>query len=187
MNTDKEKSRIHPLIAWPVILAVLGALAWVLMVPSGHGPISFNEITAVTRLRGLGTAQGNFKRNDYYGMGKETYARHARHLFEFRTSGGETQRPHLIDKGLHDAFGKGVPVAAYLYRDIAPTASLDPLTADDEPIKGYAYCAYPAEYDRTGRQTFVMDLGGTVYGRDMGGKPVDTFPEDLEGWVAAGS
>ena len=96
------------------------------------------------------------------------------------------RKPQLIDRASALAFGpdgnghpetQAVPKAGYLFADLTPP---------DVQGKSYAYCAYPAEYDKTGRQTFIIDQKGSVYGRDLGGKRVDAFPEDLSGWVAAG-
>ena len=78
------------------------------------------------------------------------------------------RKPQLIDRGFVLAFdpdGKGhpetraVPKAGYLFADLTPP---------DVQGKSFAYCAYPAEYDRTGRQTFIIDQTGNVYGRDLG-------------------
>ena len=98
----------------------------------------------------------------------------------------EDVKPELIDRAFVLAFrpegnrrpgGGTAPKAGYLYVD---------LTSPEDAGQSYAYCAYPAEYDETGWQTFVIDQEGNVYGRDLGGKRVDVFPEDLSGWVSAG-
>ncbi len=137
---------------------------------------------AIMHLRRLATAQSKFKRTDWYGTGRGTYARRARHLYQCAD-----RSPKYIDKELYQAFGpdgKGrietgaVPKYGYLFVDLTPAA--------DGPVKHYTYCAYPAEYGKTGRQTFVINQEGSVYGRDLGGKRVDAFPEDLSRWVAAG-
>lgn len=48
----------------------------------------------------------------------------------------------------------------------------------------YGYCAFPANYPSTGRLTFILSEGGTVYKKDTGGKAVEEFPFDpaSEGW-----
>lgn len=40
----------------------------------------------------------------------------------------------------------------------------------------FAFVAYPAEYDKTGKRTFIVNETGTVYGKDTGGQPVLQWP-----------
>jgi hypothetical protein len=40
----------------------------------------------------------------------------------------------------------------------------------------FAICAYPAEFDKTGRRTFFIDPERTVWWKDMEGKPVEDRP-----------
>jgi len=40
----------------------------------------------------------------------------------------------------------------------------------------FAFCAYPAEYGRTGRLTFIISEGNEVFWADTGGKPVLRWP-----------
>jgi hypothetical protein len=49
----------------------------------------------------------------------------------------------------------------------------------------FAMCAYPAEHEKSGRLTFLIDEGNTVWKKDTGGKPVTVFPEDPRqaGWT----
>lgn len=49
---------------------------------------------------------------------------------------------------------------------------------------GFAFCAYPAGFAKTGKLTFIVDQRKGVYGKDTGGKPVDPWPLDLakSGW-----
>ena len=41
----------------------------------------------------------------------------------------------------------------------------------------FGFCAYPAEYGVTGRLTFVINEGNTMYKLDTGGEPVLRWPE----------
>ncbi|MBI3828559.1 MAG: DUF2950 family protein [Planctomycetes bacterium] len=55
---------------------------------------------------------------------------------------------------------------------------------------GYALVAWPAEYDGTGRNTFIINNTGTVYQKDMGAetqKTCETMTEydPAEGWVVS--
>jgi len=48
----------------------------------------------------------------------------------------------------------------------------------------FALCAYPAEYGKPCKMTFVVDATGAVLGKDNGGSAVTVLPADLakEGW-----
>jgi hypothetical protein len=39
--------------------------------------------------------------------------------------------------------------------------------------KGFAFVAYPAEYRNSGVMTFVVNLNGTIYEKDLGPKTAD--------------
>jgi hypothetical protein len=51
-------------------------------------------------------------------------------------------------------------------------------------VDRFGVCAYPAEFNKTGRRTFILSEGGTLYWKEMDGKPADTFPDDpvKDGW-----
>ena len=52
----------------------------------------------------------------------------------------------------------------------------------------YGFCAYPAEYGKTGVMTFIVNQAGVRYQKDTGGKNIDQWPceEDkdptADGW-----
>jgi len=75
-----------------------------------------------------------------------------------------------------DSYAVFSPKAGYYYRalrhaDEAPNA-LD--------ARGrFAACAYPADYPRSGRLTFIIDENNTIFGRDLGRPgPPDVFPDE---------
>ena len=43
-------------------------------------------------------------------------------------------------------------------------------------ISAFGLCAYPAEYGVTGRHTFIVNEGNTIFKLDMGGKPMRRWP-----------
>lgn len=49
----------------------------------------------------------------------------------------------------------------------------------------YGFCAYPAEYGRGARKTFIVNESGVVWEKDKGGKAVKQFAEG-GGWHTAG-
>jgi hypothetical protein len=67
----------------------------------------------------------------------------------------------LIDHALAMAF-KGIPKAGYLFFDIARDGN----GQEYDPAIEFAVCAVPAQYDRGGRNIFIMDVSGTVYQAD---------------------
>ncbi len=49
----------------------------------------------------------------------------------------------------------------------------------------YAFCAFPAEYGKTGTHTFLITKYGVIYKKDIKGKPVEELPSDdpcMQGW-----
>lgn len=42
----------------------------------------------------------------------------------------------------------------------------------------FGFCAYPAEYGKTGTKTFIINEANTIFWMDTGGKPVDAWPSD---------
>jgi hypothetical protein len=58
--------------------------------------------------------------------------------------------------------------------------------------QGYALVAYPAEYDRTGRDTFIINHQGTIYQTDLGRQThaiveqmTEFDPDPAAGWTPA--
>lgn len=44
----------------------------------------------------------------------------------------------------------------------------------------FGFCAYPANYPTSGRWTFIVNEGNTIFKQDAGGKPVLRYP--LDSW-----
>ena len=55
---------------------------------------------------------------------------------------------------------------------------------DGRSIGRFGFAAYPAEYDRSGKMTYILNEAGTVFQKDTGGEPIEVFPADpiKEGW-----
>ena len=53
----------------------------------------------------------------------------------------------------------------------------------------FAICAYPTEYGKSGRRTFIISESMDPYSKDLKGQPVDAFPADLakDRWEWTGS
>ena len=91
----------------------------------------------------------------------------------------------MIDRAFAQAKMGGVPRAGYYFCEILGTAGQGPYDFSID----CGLCAFPAEYNRTGRNTFIIDVTGVVYMKDTQGWPVWTFPTDsqLNGWIPVGS
>jgi hypothetical protein len=83
---------------------------------------------------------------------------------------------------------KPVPLAGYYFKvlkrfnDEGKFVELNDGTNRHEYL--YAVCAYPAEYGKTGRRTFLVDPWRTPYWKELKGKPVEDRPQfpTREGW-----
>jgi len=160
------------------LLAVVSAIAIPNLVSSR---IASNEVAAIAGLRAYVGAQGTFHRRDYYGKGELVYANpvDGQGFSDLHEVGG--QQIKLIDYSMARATSSTRAKAGYYFVD---------LTGSEEGPYDYRYyfglCAVPAQYPRTGRNTFVMDVTGTVYKKDTGGRPVTVYPDTNDGWLPVG-
>jgi len=148
---------------------------------------AYYETAAIAAMRGYAGAQNIFHRTDYDGDGVLEYcapsnAQHPDFTWLNKTV-VDTWPIELIDSAFAAATSSKTPKYGYWYVDI-------PLDADGKPYDaktGYALCALPARYNRTGLNTFIVDARGTIFQKDMAGnKPVTQFPDvsDPEsGWI----
>lgn len=73
-----------------------------------------------------------------------------------------------------DQYAEFVPKAGYFYLALRHVGE-DPKALDS---RRFAACAYPADYPRSGKWTFVIDEGNTVFRRDLGRQgPPEVFPD----------
>lgn len=90
---------------------------------------------------------------------------------------------------------KPMPVFGYLFQTIFLDNSGNPYQKDYDgdgkcytnPIR-YGFCAFPARYGETGKQTFIINEEGWVYCKDIGGASVDIWPgknPEENGWRKA--
>jgi len=95
----------------------------------------------------------------------------------------ERNQPGLgwIAKNLASADGarpSAQPFRGYLFRAV-------PMEGDGAPGRNrlrFAFCAYPADYGRTGSWTFLVSESSGVLRKDTGGQPLLEMPPDGEGW-----
>lgn len=153
-----------------------------------QGNIEANESSAIVALRAYVSAQSQFKRSDYYDIGQLVYAS------PDSTQGIGNGYPDLYRIGYKVRASEGTgPVLKLIHMKFANAhcdrgADAKPMSGylfdDLEGVGGYQYdftidcglCAVPAEYGVTGRNTFIVDVTGTVYQQDTGGQPVRRYP-----------
>ena len=87
------------------------------------------------------------------------------------------------------ALGKPAPKTGYWFVAVEKVEDEKGIAAKYNDGSGrnprqFGLCAYPAEYGKTGKSTFILNEWNTVWKKDTGGKPVDLFPADpaKSGW-----
>jgi len=143
-----------------------------------------NEAAAVAGCRAYLAAQGVFQRVDRYNRNMLVYAnpKDGTGFPDLYRIGGPLDRPDgtelkLIDLAFARATGPESPKAGYYFVN---------LEYDDYSID-CGLCAVPAQYGKSGLSTFVIDLTGTVYKKDTGGRPVTRYPDVVQdGWLPVG-
>lgn len=162
-----------------VFIAIVAAIAIPNLLSSR---VAANEAATVAALRTYLGAQNQFYRMDPYGKGLRVYAnpedgKGFPDLYEIGGPGSGGSALRMIDLSFAEASSPARPKAGYYFVD---------LTYGDYSID-CGLCAVPARYPSTGRNTFVMDVSGTVYMKDTQGEPVTTYPDVAGGgWIPVG-
>ena len=173
------------------ILIVLVTLAWLAMGNVSSFPMASNESCAIASLRAYLGGQGTFKRRRRYRGGDTVYANpfSGTGFPDLYCVGGPSGKSrgidiNLIDLALARATSPETPKAGYWLIDIIA----DKRTGFYDFTKECGLSAMPAVHGETGLHTFVIDIRGTVYKKDNGGKPVTVFPDvGKDGWLPVGS
>jgi hypothetical protein len=174
------------------ILIVLVTLARSVILLTVCPRMAGNTSSAVAAMRAYLGAQGTFQREDRYGKGKLLCANPVDGVGfpDLYRVGGPLDEPDgtelkLISLDLARATSPETAWAGYWFVDIV---------GDAVSGKHYDYtkecglCGVPAVHGKTGLHTFVIDIRGTVYKKDNGGKPVTVFPDvKKDGWRPVGS
>ena len=103
--------------------------------------------------------------------------------------------PLLAQAGMQGS-GEHKPFHGYFFRTLAKQGADAPGGAKDYIVDGkmtggFAFVAYPAEYESTGVMTFIVNQDGTVYEKDLGpntaqlAKEMDSFNPDAS-WSKTG-
>ena len=162
----------------------------------GESEREWNERGAVSCLRTCCATQNLYRRTDWDSDGVFEYA-FPYSLLNTTISAGQPIR--LIDGRLANASRDGPPGGTtepkygYIFVDLLGDAKAGPY--DDGKgnfVRGHGLCAYPAQYGRNSRMTFVVgganySWGEVVYRKDTKGEPVTVFPDvEKDGWMRLG-
>jgi hypothetical protein len=180
------------LLAGLALAAAGGVCGWIYL---RRTSLADHERSAVDGLHTLAAAEADFRANDRDGNRiQDFWTGDVGGLYYLGTpvGPGRTESMRLIPAVLAraDAGRKGaVPYRGYLFVAMDTDEEGEPYRkVTDERTGGkperntskFAFCAYPAEYGFTGRATYVINEGNTIFKIDSGGKPVLKWPTDPE-------
>jgi hypothetical protein len=146
---------------------------------------NYGERNPSTSLKTITSAQADFRANDRDGDGVNQFWRaDIAGLYALAPGGGPAMR--LIERclALADARpvydltreGERTPLQGYWYRAIRH--------ADEKTIDAasqFAAVAYPADYPKSGKYTFIVDENYAIFRADLGhGKGLEVYPTDDE-------
>lgn len=163
-----------------------------------------NERNASASLKTLASAEADFRANDrdnnrlqdfwtadVSGLYRVETADGAIRLIEASVAAADAKPCVPLDKAgaLPDGtklalLGKGAPKAGYRYVALQKDAEARYDEGKGRANARFGFCAYPAEYGKSGRRSFLLNENNTIFAKDTGGKPVEAFPQDpaREGW-----
>jgi hypothetical protein len=156
-------------------VAIVGAIA----IPSlMRSRMAANETAAAASCQAFAEGEEIYRRTDYEGKGVLQYAQHLKgDLSLLETKAGQADLG-LIDKTFANAEGNPSqhpkPKAGYCFKVLkgqgvgAVGGAKSYLDKDGRMTLGYALVAYPAVYNSTGRDTFIINNSGTIYQKDLG-------------------
>jgi hypothetical protein len=149
--------------------------------------IGANELAALRVSQALADAQDEYFSGTHDGDTVHQYAQKIisepgkQNGLYWKTSEGEPQSP--IGPMIAEAAGEGYsnkadPFHGYYFRVLTAQGAAAPGGAksyivDGKMTKGFAFIAYPAEYRNSGVMTFVVNLNGVIYEKDLGPKTED--------------
>lgn len=179
------------LMMYALLCAVLAALVGLLVFACPHrgGGIASRESAAVWKLRRYLAEQNMFHGAALYGRDvRRVYANPDNgtgfpDLYRIGGPGGDGQELLMIDIDFASATSPDHSEFGYYFVDITGDAD-----GPYDYAKQCGLCAVPAKYGKSGRLTFIVNVTGTIYQKDTGGRPVTIWPDvEQQGWIAVGS
>jgi len=144
--------------------------------------IGGNELDAIIICRGYAEAQKEYASEIHDDSGVNQYAQHiistpGKHDgLAWQNADGSDGGPvgEVIAKAIEEGYtGNSGPYHGYFFKTLkgqgpaAPLGQLD-YVVEGVMIGGFALVAWPAEYQVTGVQTFIVSYDGIVYQKDLG-------------------
>lgn len=175
-----------------VVCSLVALAAGALYIGLTYENTEENEREASSALKTLTVAEVDFRSNDRDDNKiNDFWVGDISELFALRLISRELAEADAAP--LKPLVPKPVPYKGYLFRVMTtdeygvPYAS--PSGGDDRRGAVYnnskfAFTAYPARYESSGRRTFLVNEGNTIFARDLKGEPVLKFPTDEE-WSAS--
>jgi hypothetical protein len=148
-------------------------------------PRPATQSNAIAACKEIGSAQSIYHRTDWDGDGVLEYASSFPLLYNQVDVAGMQLK--LVSEALSLATGPATSLHGYWFVDITAHEEAGPYAdANGNQPDDFGICAVPATYPRSGRETYIMDATGTVWGKDTGGLAVTIFPADprAAGWEA---
>jgi len=198
------------LIELMIVVAIIAVIAAIAIPNLVQSRIASNETSAIGSCMLCVSAQTTFHKTDFYEAGVLSYAspnvtgaasatpRGTYDLYQLST-GNDIG---LIDRSLaaswEDSSGNNPLATAQAKAGYHMCDMTDSNAAGAyDPAIEFAIHIYPAAYERSGRNEFVMDTGGTVYQRITGGSSpptvgtkatqITTYPDTSTLWIAVGN
>jgi hypothetical protein len=154
--------------------------------------IGHNELGAIATCRGYISGQKEYAATGHDGLPAGIYARHLmsepgkQNGLYWETAEGEEPSPAgplLAEAGGQGYEGHGLgskaqPYHGYLYRTLtaqgaAARGGAKSYMVDDKLTGGVGLVAYPAEYRFSGVMTFIINVNGVVFQKDLGEKTAE--------------
>ncbi len=149
--------------------------------------IGNNELAAIRVCRALADAQNEYFDQLHDGGTVHQYAQKfvsdegKQNGLYWKTAEGEPQSPigPVFQYAAAEGYSKKAdPFHGYYFRLLTAQGAAAPGGAksyivDGKMTGGFAFVAYPAQYRNSGVMTFLVNLNGTVYEKDLGPKTAD--------------
>jgi hypothetical protein len=132
-----------------------------------------NETAAAAGCKAYAEAQEIYHRTDYTRNGVLKYAQSIHELLETKPGAGDLALVDRTFAGAEQPSDKAVPKAGYYFKVLKAqgphaTGGKKSYVVGGNMTLGYALIAYPAAYDSTGRDSFIISNNGTIFQQDLG-------------------